>query len=120
VTFLGFRHDARQLMSQVDVVVHAPEYEGFGLVMLEAMAASRPLVVNDAPGGMRELVLDGVNGVVAVAGSPRSLAEAILKVASLPALRQQLGENGRRICEERYSAEVMAQRTQEVYERLIR
>jgi glycosyltransferase involved in cell wall biosynthesis len=119
VIFLGFRSDARALMSQVDIVVHAPEYEGFGLVMLEAMAASRPLVVNDAPGGMRELVRHGVNGLVAAAGSPDALAEAMLKVVVSPSLRKELGENGRRICEERYSAEVMARRTQEIYEELL-
>jgi glycosyltransferase involved in cell wall biosynthesis len=120
VIFLGFRPDARPLMAQVDIVVHAPVYEGFGLVMLEAMAASRPLVVNDAPGGMRELVRDGVNGVVAAAGSPASLADALLKVVVSPSLRQELGANGRRICEERYSAEVMARQTQSVYEALLR
>ena len=108
------------LDGEVDIVVHAPEYEGFGLVMLEAMAASRPLVVNDAPGGMRELVQHGVNGLVATAGSPIALAEVLLKVVVSPSLRHELGENGRRICEERYSAEVMARRTQEVYEELLR
>ena len=52
VHFLGFREDARALMGAVDVVVHAPAYEGFGLVVLEAMAAGKPVVVNDAPGGI--------------------------------------------------------------------
>jgi len=119
VVFLGFRSDARAIMAQVDIVVHAPEYEGFGLVMLEAMAASRPLVVNDAPGGMRELVQDGVNGLVAAAGSPAALAEAIMKVVVSPTLRQELGKKGRKLCEERYSADVMARRTQDVYEKLL-
>jgi glycosyltransferase involved in cell wall biosynthesis len=117
--FLGFRTDARALMKEMDLIVHAPEYEGFGLVMLEAMAARRPLVVNDAPGGMRELVHHGFNGLIASAGSPVALAEGMGRLVESPALRLQLGENGRRLCEERYSAEVMARETQAIYEQLL-
>jgi glycosyltransferase involved in cell wall biosynthesis len=108
VTFLGFRDDARALMSEMDIVVHVPEYEGFGLVMAEAMAASRPLVVNDAPGGMTDLVNDGVNGIVVRAGAVDELAAAIERLAGDPARREELGANGLVICRQRYSAESVA------------
>jgi glycosyltransferase involved in cell wall biosynthesis len=116
VTFLGFRDDARGLMSTMDVIVHVPEYEGFGLVLLEAMAAARPLIVNDAPGGMTDLVEDGVNGIVVPAGSPERLASAITRLADDEAGRQQLGANGYRICSERYSAAAFAKRVEHVYD----
>ena len=61
-------------MGEVDVVVHAPVYEGFGLVVLEAMAAGRPVVASDAPGGVPDMVVDGETGVLVADGSPRGLA----------------------------------------------
>ncbi|MGH2353212.1 MAG: glycosyltransferase, partial [Chloroflexota bacterium] len=59
VHFLGWRADARAIMEQVDVVVHAPVYEGFGLAVLEAMAAGRAVVGNDSPGGVSEIIVHG-------------------------------------------------------------
>jgi glycosyltransferase involved in cell wall biosynthesis len=118
VTFLGFRNDARDLMTRMDVIVHVPEYEGFGLVMLEAMAAGKPLIVNDAPGGMTDLVTDGVNGLVVPAGSPERLAAAIESLTSDKSLRNQLGVNGFKICSERYAAPVFGERMGRLYDSL--
>jgi glycosyltransferase involved in cell wall biosynthesis len=119
VTFLGFRDDARQLMQEMDAVVHVPAYEGFGLVMIEAMAAARPLVVNDAPGGMTELVEDGVNGLIVPAGDASALAGALTNLSRDPGLRQQLGANGLAICSERFSAAVVAEKVAACYEALL-
>lgn len=116
VEFLGLRHDARQLMAEMDIVVHVPEYEGFGLVLLEAMAAGRALVVNDAPGGMTELVEDGVNGRIVRARSPQALADALRALILDPMERARLGENGRIRSTERYSASSFAARTQTLYD----
>jgi glycosyltransferase involved in cell wall biosynthesis len=116
VTFLGFRSDARALMRQMDVIVHVPDYEGFGLVMTEAMAEGRPLVVNDAPGGMTEVVKDGVNGLVVRAGDAESLAAALGQLARDPGRREQLGVSGLAIFRERYSADTMARSVAAFYE----
>jgi glycosyltransferase involved in cell wall biosynthesis len=105
-------------MAAMDVVVHVPEYEGFGLVLLEAMAAGKPLIVNDAPGGTTQLVKDGVNGRVVRAGSVEQLAAAMLSLASDGPARERLGIAGRRICGERYSAPAFARRVEQVYDSL--
>jgi glycosyltransferase involved in cell wall biosynthesis len=107
-------------MSQMDLVVHVPEYEGFGLVLLEAMAAGRALVVNDAPGGMTELVDDGVNGRIVRAGSAEALVDALHALAAEPAERARLGANGLRIYAERHSASSFAARTQALYDSILR
>jgi 2-deoxystreptamine N-acetyl-D-glucosaminyltransferase/2-deoxystreptamine glucosyltransferase len=119
VEFLGLRSDARSLMSEMDLVVHVPEYEGFGLVLLEAMAAGKALLVNDAPGGMTELVEDGVNGRVVRAHSVEALADALDALTSDPAERARLGANGLRIYAERYSASSFAARTQSLYDAVL-
>jgi L-malate glycosyltransferase len=119
ICFLGFRPDARQLMEEVDIVVHAPIYEGFGLVVLEAMAASRAVVVNDAPGGLPEIVVPGETGLVVSAGCPGALAEALERLVADPGERARLGQNGRVRCEQYFSARRMAERTAELYDRAL-
>jgi glycosyltransferase involved in cell wall biosynthesis len=119
VTFLGFRPEARRIMEEVDIVVHAPVYEGFGLVVLEAMAAGRPVVVNDAPGGLREIVVPGTTGLMVPSNQPDALARALATLAADPCERQRLGRNGRLRCERRFSAQVMAERVAACYEALI-
>lgn len=117
VAFLGFRTDARLLMTEVDMVVHVPVYEGFGLVVLEAMAAGRPVIVNNAPGGLTEIVVPGETGVTLTSRSAQDLAKAIAALASDPDEQRRLGQNGRRRCIELFSAAGMADRTFAVYKR---
>jgi glycosyltransferase involved in cell wall biosynthesis len=114
--FLGFRADARRIMDQIDIVVHVPVYEGFGLVVLEAMAAGRPVVVNNAAGGIPEIVVDGETGVVVPCGSPEALSEAIARLAARPDERIRLGANGQLRCAQHFSAQLMAERTASLYE----
>jgi glycosyltransferase involved in cell wall biosynthesis len=117
VYFLGFRRDARLLMEEVDIVVHVPIVEGFGLVVLEAAAAGRPVVVNQAPGGISEIVVDRETGLVVPSGSPRGVVDAIEYLAARPAERIRLGHNGYRRWSELFSARQMARHTMELYER---
>jgi glycosyltransferase involved in cell wall biosynthesis len=119
VHFLGFRTDARRIMAEVDILAHVPVYEGFGLVVLEAMAAGLPVVTNDAPGGPSEIVLHGETGLVVPHGSARALADALAGLIADPAERDRLGRNGQIRCAEQFSASVMARRTVDLYERLL-
>lgn len=78
VRFLGLRGDVTQLLSQADIFVHAPVWEeGFGLSVVEAMAAGCVCVCTRS-GAMEELITDGVDGFLAERHSPEALA-AVLK-----------------------------------------
>jgi glycosyltransferase involved in cell wall biosynthesis len=116
VRFLGFRSDARRLMAQVDIVAHVPVYEGFGIVAIEAMACHRPVVANDAPGGLSEIVLDGETGLIVPSSSPSAVAEAIGRLIADPEERDRLGRNGRARFEQEFSARQMTTRTAAIYE----
>jgi glycosyltransferase involved in cell wall biosynthesis len=116
VTFLGFRSDARVLMEQVDVVVHAPVYEGFGLVVLEAMAARRPVVGTNAPGGLAEMVVPEETGLLVCPGSADALAEALARLAQDAPARERMGRNGRARFEQHFSAGSMVERITTVYD----
>ncbi|MBI4561325.1 MAG: glycosyltransferase family 4 protein [Candidatus Rokubacteria bacterium] len=108
VTFTGFRHDVQAIMAASDVVVHASTSpEPFGIVLLEAMAAARPVVAT-ALGGPLEIVVPGETGLLVPPGEPNALAEAALFLLERPALRRAMGENGRKRVETLFTADRMA------------
>ena len=106
-------------MARTDILVHVPRYEGFGLALLEAMAEGKPVVTNDAPGGMSEIVINGETGIVIPAGSERSLADALASLIENGEERSRMGRNGRERCLREFSAQVMARRTAEIYEGVV-
>ena len=82
-------------------MIYVAHLEPFGLVPLEAGACGTP-VVAVAEGGIRETVVDGVNGLV-TDPDPASLAAALQRLADDPALARRLGEQGRKLVETKWS-----------------
>ncbi|MGH7622774.1 MAG: glycosyltransferase family 4 protein, partial [Gemmatimonadaceae bacterium] len=76
--------------------------EGFGISLVEASATSLPVVAG-REGGMPEAVIDGETALLADPYDPVALAAAIEKILSSPALARRLGEEGRRVAEQKYS-----------------
>lgn len=81
VHFLGIRHDIPELMSACDLFCLSSQFEGFGLVVAEAMACERPVVATDC-GGVKEIVAN--DGVLTPIFSPEKFAEAILESLQTP------------------------------------
>jgi len=103
VTFLGVRDDIPGLMCAADVFVLSSAWEGFGLVVAEAMACERVVVVTDC-GGTKEIA-DGIGFFVPV-GSPAALAQALSKVMKLDAsTRCEVGLRARKRILECFSSE---------------
>jgi len=94
VTFLGKRGNVPDFLIQADLFVLPSRYEGFGLVLVEAMAAGVPVIASDIE-GPRELLADGEYGMMFTVGDPASLAEALQKLHNAPDLRRSLAERGR-------------------------
>jgi len=89
VVWIGFADDVEAHLADVDVVVHASTTpEPFGQVVVEAMAAGRPVVATRA-GGPAEIITDGVDGLLTAPGDPADLARA-LEALRDPALRERL------------------------------
>ncbi|HEU4885892.1 MAG TPA: glycosyltransferase [Longimicrobium sp.] len=95
VSFEGFRPDPAAYMAEADVFVLSSEYEGFGNVIVEAMAAGAPVVATDCPYGPGEILEGGRHGVLVPPGDPEALAAALLRVLGDPALRERLRAAGR-------------------------
>jgi phosphatidylinositol alpha-mannosyltransferase len=68
--------------------------ESFGIALVEAMAAGRPVVATDIP-GYREVVTDGVEGLLVAPRDPEALAAGLVRVLTEPGLAARLGEAGR-------------------------
>src|SRR5690606_1188807 len=80
------------------------DFEGFGIVFLEAAAAGRPVIAGRS-GGVPEAVEDGVTGLLVSGNDELELAAAMERLATTPTLRHQLGEAGRRRVLDRFTWE---------------
>ena len=107
-------HNASEFIGLFDILAVPSLYdESFGLISVEAMANSRP-VVAFACGGIPEIVLDGRNGFIVPVGDSKKMAERIEWLAEHPEDRGHMGEQGRKDYEEKFSAERMASEYMEV------
>jgi glycosyltransferase involved in cell wall biosynthesis len=103
VIFTGFRNDIPALLSGLDLSVLATNFEGFGLVIVEAMAQGTPVVATDV-GGVTEIITDQVTGLLHRPADDADLAEKILAILSNKALGERLVEAGRRLVEDRFTS----------------
>jgi rhamnosyl/mannosyltransferase len=93
--------------------------EMFGLVVLEAMAAGRPVITTALPSAVREVNVPGVTGLEVPLRDVDALAEALDRLARDPELRERMGTAGRARVAERFTRERMAVSHVELYERVL-
>ena len=82
IRFLGARSDLWNLMKSAECFVLTSRYEGFGMVLTEAMAAGCPVVSYDVDYGPREFINDGINGRLVRDGDVAALSAALLQQLS--------------------------------------
>lgn len=117
VHMAGYRTDADSLLAAANVACLSSREEGMGSVLLDAMAFGRPIAATRA-GGIPEVVVDGVTGLLAERENPDALGAAIARLAADPVLARGLADGARRRVQE-FSIERMTDRTVELYERVI-
>jgi glycosyltransferase involved in cell wall biosynthesis len=115
VRFLGHVTPIQAAIERAAVVVVPSMGEGFGMVALESMERSRP-VIAAAIGGLGELVRDGETGVLVPAGEAEPLRDAIVRVAGDLELARRMGEAGRRRALTRFLQTFCTERTELLYE----
>jgi glycosyltransferase involved in cell wall biosynthesis len=118
VALLGHRDDVKDVLAALDVFVCPSDHEPFGMVVLEALAAARPVVVADS-GGPAEIVEDGRSGLVFRTGDADSLAAAVLRVLSDADLALALGGAGRLRVHEAFLRERYAREMETLYAQLL-
>ena len=117
VVFAGHRTDVPDLLAALDVFGISSLYEGTPLALFEAMAAGRP-IVSTAVDGCREVLEDGVSGVLIPPADAKALAGALERVVTNAELREALG---RRALEEsrRYDVQACVEQMQTLYDQVL-
>ena len=116
VELLGERRDVPELLADADVFVLSSSSEGMPVSVLEAMAVGLP-VVGSQVGGVPELVVDGVNGLLVRPGDPSELARALDRLLFDAELRRRLGEAGRERAQGRFTLDSFRRAHVELYSR---
>lgn len=116
IRWLGPVKDMAGLFKTIHIFTLPSTYrEGLPKVVLEAMAAGRPVVTTDIP-GCREAVINGQTGFLVLPYAPQALAGALAELINDPDLRGQMGQAGRARVAENFSDEIICQKTLAVYE----
>jgi glycosyltransferase involved in cell wall biosynthesis len=95
VTFAGFQRNVPEWMQAMDVFIHASDNEPFGIVIVEAMALGKPVVVG-SEGGPQEIVTEGENGHFAPFDDPDQMAEKVCHYLDDPDHAASMGAAARR------------------------
>jgi glycosyltransferase involved in cell wall biosynthesis len=118
VIFTGFRDDIQTILASLDLFVMSSHHEGIPVVLLEAMALSKPVVVT-AVGGMVEVVEDNVSGLLVKAGDPQELAHTCIRLLENPEVRKTLGAGAARRVSAEFTRAQQCQRVVELYRTLM-
>jgi len=119
VRFLGVRRDVPELLSIMDVFVLASLREGMPMVVLEAMAAAKPVVAT-AIGAIPTVIEHERSGILVPDPTPDAVGARIVRLLAEPAEAREMGRAARRVVRERFSAERMADDYLQLYEEALR
>ncbi len=119
VVFEGFVSDIPGFLASIDVFVLPSLHEGMGVAILEAMAAAKP-VVGTTVGGIPELVVDGVTGLLVPPRNASALADAISRLLSDKDLPTRMGVSGCQRVQTDFTMEQTAKQVEHYYYELQR
>ena len=118
VRFTGWRRDATDIVEAADAYAHPSLWEGFGLALLEAMAAGKAVVASRVS-TIPEIVVDGETGWLVAPRDGQALARSLLQLLDDPVGSRQMGEAGCRRVRTCFDAERMVLATEAVYEEIL-
>ena len=119
IIFTGFRSDISRLMAALDIVVHASSIpEPFGLVVIEGMAAGKPVVAT-AAGGVLDIIEDGVNGLLVPCKDSKAMAKAILRIISNQDKAEQMSLAACQRVAEKFTVRHQVNAVQKLYDSIL-
>lgn len=120
VIFEGYISDEEIIdrYSNCDIFIAPSRFESFGLIFLEAMIFSKPVIGTNI-GGIPEVVENGVSGILIENENSEDLKNALIKLIENKDIRESMGKNGRRIYEEKFTAEIMANKFIDYYKNIL-
>jgi glycosyltransferase involved in cell wall biosynthesis len=118
VQFLGQRGDLALLLSAMDILVLPSSWEGFGLILAEAMYMRVPVITTSDGGGCAEVVGNDDGGLLVLYGDTAALGSAILRLYDDPAYRCEQGRRGRDRVERLFTSETMIRQYESTYAKM--
>lgn len=119
VRLVGFQSDIAAFLGAIDIFAFATQSEGFGQVVIEAMAAGKPVVASKiAP--LTEIIREGETGVLVSRDDPRAFADAIAWLFTHPDQAREMGKRGQARVYNHFSAGKMAAKTLLLYDDVLR
>jgi glycosyltransferase involved in cell wall biosynthesis len=119
VEFTGFRADVQELIGRLTILVHASTTgEPFGQVVIEGMAAGKPVVATRG-GGVPEIVVDGETGLMVPMGEAQPMAEAIERLLSDPTRAAAMGRAGRQRVTDHFTIQHTARKVEGIYDTIL-
>jgi len=118
VIFTGFRTDIPELLKVIDIYVLPSLLEGHPLVLLEAMAAGKPIVATEINGN-RETVIHGHTGFLVPPRDTPKLADALCRLLADDTLRHDMGLKGQKRFQERFTLDQTIPKYQRIYETIM-
>ena len=117
VRFVSFK-SPEEIMEEIDIMFHPSEFESFGRIFVEAMAAGIPVIGLDE-GGALEMIRHGVNGFLLPKEDMAAIKEHICRLIESEALRTDFGKKGRQLAEEKYSLDQLSNEMASLYKRVV-
>jgi glycosyltransferase involved in cell wall biosynthesis len=117
--FVLGRVEPRDWLTRADVFAHTSLWEGFGIVLLEAMLSRLPVVATRVS-AIPEIVVDGETGLLAPPGDAAAVADALTRLLDDVDLRRRLGRSGLDRAHEAFSVQRMVEQTIRVYDEALR
>lgn len=117
--FTGRCASVPDLLAASDICLLTSQAEGFSNSILEYMAAGRAVVATNV-GGASEAIVEGETGHLVSSGDDETMAARIIELLRNPDRRSQMGANGRRVVEERFSLQSRLSSTSALYQRMLR
>jgi len=119
VEFLGFQEDVPRILELSDLVVHASTLgEPFGQVVIEGMAAGRPVIATDG-GALPEIIQSGQTGLLVPMGDAGAMAQALEALLSDPARSRAMGIAGQLHARQHFTNRHVARSIEKIYEKVL-
>lgn len=118
VFLLGARSDIATILSCINVFLLPSLNEGFGMVLIEAMAARKPVIATNV-GGVPEVVINGTTGILVPPEDPEAFSSAIIKLYNNPEMSLEMGLAGYKRAKKLFNIETTVHELEELYEALI-
>ncbi|MCA1031098.1 glycosyltransferase family 4 protein [Bacillus timonensis] len=118
VEFLGNRLDVANILASSQLFVLISKWEGLPLSVLEAMRGGLPIIASNV-GGVKEAVFNGENGFLIERGNLEELIRKLHLLINTPILRKEMGEQSRKIYEQKFTVEKMQTKTINYYQKIL-